>query len=254
MIFNMNGGGGGSELNFTVVGGTSQPSSPATNTIWVNTSTSITSYVFSPAQPTGSAGVVWFKTLTTGSTSMNALKKNVITLYLNACNQYVSGKWVPKNAKLYTGNAWTQFAWERVHLFINGDTCNSLTGGWKEVKSSGQTIYTTDTNITFTQTAASSRHATLYTNNTVDITGYTKLGIKLNITADGAQGATGINIILMSANTKAEPTSFVAKASTLTHGTSTLEVDISSVTDGKYYVGVYASAVTGTASEVYFVQ
>ena len=80
MIFNMTGGGGGSSLNFKVVGGTSQPSGVGENTIWVKTSTAITSYVFSPNQPTASAGCVWIQT-GTGSVSFNALKKNTIQLY-----------------------------------------------------------------------------------------------------------------------------------------------------------------------------
>lgn len=52
MIFNMSGGGGGdAKLNFEVVGGTSAPASPKENTIWVNTSTTITSWVFSSNNP-----------------------------------------------------------------------------------------------------------------------------------------------------------------------------------------------------------
>jgi hypothetical protein len=45
------GGGGGSDLNFKVVGGTSAPSSPKENTIWVNTNTEISSWDFSATQP-----------------------------------------------------------------------------------------------------------------------------------------------------------------------------------------------------------
>ncbi len=50
MIFNMS-GGGGTGLNFTVVGGTAAPSNPKENTIWVDTDTEITSWDFSAMQP-----------------------------------------------------------------------------------------------------------------------------------------------------------------------------------------------------------
>lgn len=40
-------------LNFTVVGGTSQPSSPNENTIWVNTSTSISKWIIDNEKPVG---------------------------------------------------------------------------------------------------------------------------------------------------------------------------------------------------------
>lgn len=51
MILNMSGGGGGSGLNFRVLGGTSQPASPKENDIWVNTNTAVHSWDFSATQP-----------------------------------------------------------------------------------------------------------------------------------------------------------------------------------------------------------
>ncbi len=39
------------EFNFEVVGGTTQPTSPKANTIWVNTDAEITSYIFSVTKP-----------------------------------------------------------------------------------------------------------------------------------------------------------------------------------------------------------
>lgn len=44
-------GGGGAALNFNVVGGTSAPSSPKQNTIWVNTNTAIPSWSFGADEP-----------------------------------------------------------------------------------------------------------------------------------------------------------------------------------------------------------
>ena len=44
-------GGGGASLNFKVVGGTSTPSSPKENTIWVNTDAEISSWAFSAEEP-----------------------------------------------------------------------------------------------------------------------------------------------------------------------------------------------------------
>ena len=54
------GGSGGGGLNFKVVGGTTQPTNPTENTIWVNTSVSITDWVFSATEPTTPVeGMVW---------------------------------------------------------------------------------------------------------------------------------------------------------------------------------------------------
>ena len=45
MIGPTNARGGGGGLNLKVVGGTTQPTNPRENTIWVNTTTAITGYV-----------------------------------------------------------------------------------------------------------------------------------------------------------------------------------------------------------------
>ena len=44
--------GGGANLNFKVVGGTTAPSDPKENTIWVNTDTAIHAWDFSATEPT----------------------------------------------------------------------------------------------------------------------------------------------------------------------------------------------------------
>lgn len=61
MIFNMN--GGGTALNFRVVGGTSAPSDLKENTIWLNTNTTITEWFFSKEKP----GIIDGEGLTTES-------------------------------------------------------------------------------------------------------------------------------------------------------------------------------------------
>lgn len=43
--------GGGAGLNFKVVGGTTQPTNPKENTIWINTDAEITSWAFAPVDP-----------------------------------------------------------------------------------------------------------------------------------------------------------------------------------------------------------
>ena len=100
-------GGGGGGLNFKVVGGTVQPASPSENMIWVNTSVSITSWIFSTTAPTSpAAGMVWFATGNSSSVAFNAVKKNGIWVYPAGCQQYVSGAWVTKTAKTYQSGAW----------------------------------------------------------------------------------------------------------------------------------------------------
>lgn len=108
MIFNVS-GGGGTALNFRVVGETTAPSNPKENTIWVNTSTPITSWVFSATQPTVASGKVWISIGTSSTVEFNALKNNGIQVYPISAKQYVSGAWVDKTAKSYQNGDWVDW-------------------------------------------------------------------------------------------------------------------------------------------------
>ena len=76
--------GGGNNLNFKVVGGTSEPANPEENTIWVNTDEEIVAWQFGDYPNPGweePEGKVFINTKTTSdvsSPSFNALKKNGI--------------------------------------------------------------------------------------------------------------------------------------------------------------------------------
>lgn len=133
---NLGGGSGG--LNFKVVGGTSAPASPKENTIWINTNTTITSYVFSATQPTGSAGMVWIFIVTSSNAEFNALKKNGIQVCPISAKQYVGSAWVDKIAKSYQGGEWvdwfktipmTAYVWEPIKVYDGDSTV--LTGNFQ---------------------------------------------------------------------------------------------------------------------------
>ena len=116
------GGGSGGGLNFKVVGGTSTPASPKENTIWVNTSAEITSWVFSVTEPeTPAAGMVWITTGKSSTAPFNALKKNNITLCPVAASQYVNGAWVEKTAKCYKSGEWVEVKIPGFFIFKSGE-------------------------------------------------------------------------------------------------------------------------------------
>ena len=108
---NARGGGG---LNLKVVGGTTQPTNPRENTVWVNTTTAITGYALSPTRPeNGTEGLVWIKTEDTG-VEINVGQKNAVLLHLASCNIYTGSKWDYIEAHVYRGNIWVQFAFKLV--------------------------------------------------------------------------------------------------------------------------------------------
>ena len=123
------------KLNFTVVGGTTQPTSPTENMIWVNTSTSITRVMVYPSTPSSpSEGWVWIKDNSSAWISPNAdvLSGGIydIRIFPTNCRQYIGGAWVTKDASIYKSGAFTPFSTERVYLYKQGDNCSSLTGGY----------------------------------------------------------------------------------------------------------------------------
>lgn len=128
MIFNVS-GGGGIALNFKVVGGTAQPSDPGENTIWVNTDTDISGWVFTAEDPKKpSVGLVWIETGITSVAPFNALKKNGLYCFPAFCKQYVGGSWANKEAFIFTGEEWICFSTEIVWIYDNGVTSISWNG------------------------------------------------------------------------------------------------------------------------------
>lgn len=133
--------GGG--LNLKVVGGTAQPTAPAANTVWVNTDTDINGYAFSATEPTSPVeGMVWIGVGNTSPAAMNVGKKDIVMLYPAACQQYISGAWVKKDAQVYTGGVWHELA-AGLRIIANGIYDDNITGGWvagskKYTSASGQ--------------------------------------------------------------------------------------------------------------------
>ena len=167
----------GVELNFEVVGGTSQPISPKENTIWVNTSTTISSWVFSATQPSNpSNGMVWISTGTSNTVEFNALKKNGIQVYPISAKQYVSGAWKDVTAKSYRSGQWVDWVpagalywdgYEVVPFYGHGPS----SGKYKK-EADGLVVYSTST---------SRIDGCFTTEEPYNTSGYTKLEVTVEV-------------------------------------------------------------------------
>lgn len=246
MLGRTNAGGGGGGLNFSVVGGTSQPVNPKENTIWVNTETEISGWVFSAEEPGEPAeGMVWISTGLSSTVEFNALKKNGIQVYPISAKQYVSGAWVDKTAKSYHSGAWKEWI---TYLYNKGDECTDLTGGWvataTKPSGSGSTAVspavTKGTNsITISIYSGDDvgyRIGYLATVKSIDLTNYSK------ITTNVTNFSIGGDIIV--SNSK---TSGFSKAASMKLSAGVNALDISSL-NGKYYVLLGMGGHVGTAS------
>lgn len=118
-------------LNFNIIGGTTQPSNPKENTIWVNTDATITSWVFSSVCPSpGQGGQIWIKTGTSSDAAFNAVKIQELFVYPIGFYQYLNDNWVSVTTSIYTGSRWIVYEKEYLDLYNYGDECISITGGW----------------------------------------------------------------------------------------------------------------------------
>ena len=254
MIFNMVGGGASSGgLNFSVVGGTSAPSSPAENTIWVNTSTSITGWAMQGSAPSGSEGLVWIKTALSGNTAFNALKKNAIQIAVTGCQQYVSGTWANVAAQIWQNSAWVEFSSENLVLFEAGAgdsgkwTNSGFTYGGYTV--GGGTV--SDANLSLTATMTPN-YMLLGTATAYDLTNYNTLHIECSFALPSSgYGGTAYAVASTSTNLGAQ-----AVSQDVRNGTS-FDIDVSSLS-GAHYIGFYGAGSSAygsggvlTVTEVY---
>ena len=232
--------GGGASLNYKVVGGTSQPTSPKENTIWVNTSISITSHIFSATQPeTPSEGMVWFKTGGTSGAPFNALKKNSIMVYVDGCSQYINGSWVAKNAQIYQ-NGWKTLATSTIILFDGENDVTATSGGWSKWKGSGSIKIESGTiKMTAPAAQASRSNGTFGHETAVDLTGYTTVTVTTNTIPTNSDNRSYVAVYDANKEKLA--------SETLKKNTTTTTLDISNVT-GACYVGFYVESYYNVTS------
>jgi len=124
-------------LNFRVLHGSSQPSSPKANDIWIKSGTAVNGYRFCSNTPSGTntnTGNVYIVSETSSDRTTNNTvpvlnildkKENGQTirclLNLTGCYQVVNGEWVSMDAYLYKGGAWLQFSSAFTALYIIKD-------------------------------------------------------------------------------------------------------------------------------------
>ncbi len=241
-------GGGG--LNFKVVGGTTQPSNPSENTIWVNTSATITSWIFSATEPTNpTEGMAWISTGASSPVGFNTLKKNCVMIYPLSAKQYVSGAWVDVTAKSYQNGAWVDWMPEGA-LFYHGDQIVDVTGGWQFTNYDGwafESAYgNTDGGLSVTIPTSGNRGGTFTTKNKVVKGNYTKLCVLLS-NYDNTSGSFKVIVGVPSQNTSPNISGHFTITNNPT-GNGVHKVDISKAS-ASFYVACGATGLGGVTFE-----
>lgn len=157
----------------------------AENTIWVNTDTEITSWVFSPDEPENpSDGIIWFFVGTSlTAVAFNALKENNIQIYPKSAKQYVNGAWVNKTAKIYQNGAWKDWA---KYIFRSGE--GPLVSIVQYAYYRAGVSYTNDSLVHDGGSGSGNNYSVTSTTNTVDLNGCSMLYARAKCTSNYGEG------------------------------------------------------------------
>lgn len=247
MILNMIGGGGGAALNFKVVGGTSAPSNPTENTIWVNTDTAITSWIFSATEPeTPAEGMVWISVGSTSSVEFNALKKNGIQVYPLTAKQYVGAAWVDKTAQNYQNGEWRDFA-----LIIFDGTTVAEGYSFARVNSSGTVSGSVVFGDDYVEMGTAIGTGALVVQQPIDVTDRTTIEVTVKWSNNGSSTSWRRVALKTSLTNGTTGTNWVASSGKLT-GTdiTTVTIDVSALSGELYLlVAHYNESDNGTTTK-----
>lgn len=251
-IVSIRGGSGGAGLNFKIVNGTTQPTSPGENTIWVKTSTAITGYMFSSAKPDSAAsGTVLIQTAATSNAAFNALKKDTLMVYPDSVSLYTDGSWAKQDAWIYQNNEWTQISWSWLYVIQNGVIVTPP--GFSTFGYTGNTTLPTITaGDGYQQIVSTTNSNAVTTDSNIDLTNITTVYAEINlvkVTQSSTAKWKGISLAVLNAvgvaNHNALTNAIIEQQLTTTIGEQTLSVDVSALT-GSYYIGLTAPS-NGTA-------
>lgn len=211
------GNGGGTSLNFTVVGNP-KPANPKENTIWLNTDVAIPGWTFNAADPgSGEEGSVCIKTGNSSNYPFNALKKNSLMVYPLYAEQYSTNAWNIVESEIFKDGVWNPLLAE-VALFDG--VLNTATFGDYVAQDGVQnfSIYNGDIRFYYYN---SSRFTKLF-----DVTAFNRIEMYIKY-----YNSIGVEIYLVDESGKKNK---LVRSGTEASG-STVTYDVSAYT-GKYYV------------------
>ena len=233
-------GGASTALNFKVVGGTSRPSAPGENTIWVN-GEGITSWVLSPVEPEAAEGLAWVAVGGASEYAFNALKKNALMVFPISAKVYTGGAWENAEAEIYQNGKWNSFSvtWDG-YYFKDGDQYESVTGGWTTEGWNNQATASADNGILYVESPHAQYAARIGTAKPVDLTGVDKIWLN----SPSGQGSSAYSGYLLVCTDKEDYTD--VKQAQITTGT--VSVDVSGLSGPHYLLLRTLGGTNGSGS------
>lgn len=238
------GGSGAGGINFDVKAYASEDAIPAEmslNEIAVITDIEVSSWVVSTIEPDAPIdGMLWIENGSGSEISFNALKKNALIVYPKRAYQYVDGTFSPLDAWLYDGVSRPKFSASTTYLYIEGDTCEGLTGGYYAagLKPASTSASAAAPTITYGDDAMTIAGSNSYsynggyvrTKNKIDLTDFSVLVFEGSRTGSGGAAMHVWTDIGSYINEKS------VKSCVISNGDTRAEIDVSGLS-GLHYVG-----------------
>lgn len=228
MIGRTNCGAGGGSLNFSIVGGTTQPLNPKTNTVWVKTSAAITGYAFSADAPASPAeGNVWIAVSTLGLVKFSITKKNPIMVYPAVANQFTNGAWVRRDLAVFYDSTWHSGL---VTMFPNSSV-EWASAVYSTISTKGDVTIAADYIEMHNSWTNTQNYQMAYTTTRIDVTPFSQLCV--TIRPDSDEGLTKTFGLTTAPSGSESVSSFEVSAST-TAASGTIVVDIAAISGVRY--------------------
>lgn len=253
MILNMNMNSRETSLNFKIIGGTTQPTNPTENMIWVNTDVDISSWTFSVEEPSNPVeSMVWFNTDRSSLVEFNALKENTLHVYPCSSYQYIDNIWTDVVSYTYQNGEWSE--WWTGQLFDNGNQWKNVTGGWTD---KGYTFYdygwdNTESKYTYVDTVISGKIylanqgalsiSCAATKEKVDLTKYNTLFIQSDYHSNGSYA---LEVYI---NTNKRKIDYGCALTQSFYSSGEKSIDISGL-QGSYYIYLHLLGTEGATAE-----
>ena len=235
-----------SSLNFTIVNGTTQPENPVENTIWVNTTNTITKTEINSQEPESPIdGMLWLQSCQSGLVDLTmGSGDNVAIVYIQDSYMYTNGAWQTVESKVYQDGEWKTYV---LRVYWYGDQNVDLTGGWVTTSNLNATIEYQNSQIYIYARSSGSYSKTfsVKTSQPIDVTNYNTLKINQDWMPQKSGYADGTFGLFTNQSDDYEHAVASVRA------TEAYIVDISGIT-GSYYIGFagHTSAYDASAQTI----
>lgn len=219
---------GGGSLNFSVVGGTAQPTTPKANTVWIKTSAAITGYAFSADAPASPAeGNVWIAVSTLSLIKFSITKKNPVMVYPAVAKQFTSGAWTQCDLAVFYDSTWHSGL---VTMFPNS-AVEWASRAYSTISTMGDVTIAADYIEMHNSWTNTQNYQMAYTTTGIDVTPFSQLCV--TIRPDSSEGLTKTFGLTTAPSDSASVSSFEVSAST-TAISGTIVVDIAAISGVRY--------------------